>query len=95
MVIDHLGLLLEEGVGLPLLSDVHKLVDDLFVLLVEQLHVFLGLEMHGVVAKPMHFADGVFVKHALGTLLSYLLESQQVPLVFELPLDLVEGFCLA
>lgn len=95
MVVDHLGFLPEEGVGLPLLGNMHEFVYNLLVLLVEQFHMFLRLEMHGVVAKAMHLSDGVFIKHPLGTLFPDFLQSHQVSLVLELPLDLIKRFCLA
>lgn len=80
---------LEEGV-VPAFGDVHEFVDDFLILLVEVFDLLLRAEVHGVVAKPMHFLDGISLHHTSGTLLADGLEPLQVAAVFELPLHLVE-----
>lgn len=83
----------EEGVG-PALGDVHELVDQLFVLLVEVLHLLLVLEVHRLVPQTVHLPDRVSLQHSPRPLLPDRLQSLQVPPVFELPLHLVEGLSL-
>jgi hypothetical protein len=69
LIVDHAGLfLLEEGGG-PSLGNVHEFINDLFVLLVEVVDLLLSVEVHGLVAQPMHLLDGIALEHSPGTLL--------------------------
>jgi hypothetical protein len=53
---------LEERVG-PALGDVHELVDELLVLLVEVVHLLLVLKVHGLVAYTVHLLYRVPLQH--------------------------------
>lgn len=75
IVIDHAGpFWLEERVR-PTLGDVHKLIDDFFVLVVEVFNVLLCVEVRGMVPQTVHLFYRVSLEYSSGTLLAYRLES--------------------